>query len=612
MKAHYHCDAHNGLPRVWLGWGELKSRKPELQATQDNYFEEYMVDYKFRHPKHPRRWYNLHLAAARKWTRWFDWRISRGDKVRLTLPEPVNNELIPSLLHFIYTGDYSVDIADMDRYPVREDPSGCDTCPQICQLLRIHLDMFIIGLQLGMVELQATAFYRFRSLMNTAPAWVLKYAVHAVYTRRPIESSWNDFRISSVQGLMDYRPELVLPAILRWCGYFRMHPMRISGSTSKMCGVEEFEELRKRYPDFSCHLDFGIVLDTVDILPPFFKFPGKSAPMIALHQYDRPPPTPSPDALPRDHYRSNYQYVTYLQPLPFSNFSEQLPSNLGTFWSSSSQIDQPMPTSNAALVQKQVSGQPQKSQPGPVPVVSNALDPALSHLTFDQLESISEDSILNTDSMDSSASQFDPMQLDGDFELDLDFIAAENAANPDGYDLTKLIQDWGGDNPDMDFTSLLSSSMTTDFLNPSTAQPRQAMDVDMPAHHNPSGPNDFDFAIPSLPTIDWTGMDPMGPMNFPQNLGATGWSGIDSYVAAGPQQQSIRRQQKAFDWSKATHSGGTPVEEAPPQPAVRANSRYNLRSRGTPSESPQQDNKRSASGDLSDTPRNKRSKRAMQ
>jgi hypothetical protein len=35
MPAHHHCNAHAGLPRVWLGWGELGNRKAQLQAEQN-------------------------------------------------------------------------------------------------------------------------------------------------------------------------------------------------------------------------------------------------------------------------------------------------------------------------------------------------------------------------------------------------------------------------------------------------------------------------------------------------------------------------------------------------------------------------------------------------
>lgn len=294
------------------------------------YLEEREPDYTIQHPDFHRRTWCLHLDVARKSTKWFDWRIHKGEKVKHTLPSMVGIEQIPSILHFLYTGDYSVDANDMSQYSVPESPDGCITCPQICQLLRVHLAMFQTGIRLGIVELQALAFGRFQALLNTAPVWALKYAVQAVYSRTPIHDAPNAFRIPAIEGLMDYRPELVLPAVLRWCGYYRINHEK--HSRSQVHGEQEFTDLRRKIAAFNTHLTFGLWLDTVDIPVPRLKFPGKSAPMLCIHPYlgtTLPPMT-------RDLRRSNYQYATYLQPLPFRNFNDRRPSNQTSVWATSS------------------------------------------------------------------------------------------------------------------------------------------------------------------------------------------------------------------------------------------------------------------------------------
>jgi hypothetical protein len=270
------------------------------------------------------------LDVIRKSTRWIDWRIHKtGDKQRLVLPDLVRLEQVDSLLNFFYTGDYSVDEADLDYYSIRPCPGGCVTCPQICQLLRVHLSMFQTALLLRITDLQAIAFRRFRDLMDTAPAFVLQYAVHAVYSRKPIPDGSNSYEITGLKSVTDYRPELVLPAVLRYCGYYRMNPQQITrhGKKVRVFGEAEFAELCQNSPKFGGDLALGIWLDTIDITVPTIKFPGNSEPIRSIHPYMQMSLPPQV----ADRKRSNYQYVTYLQPLPFKDFNDQRPSNTPTW-----------------------------------------------------------------------------------------------------------------------------------------------------------------------------------------------------------------------------------------------------------------------------------------
>ncbi|KAJ5146528.1 uncharacterized protein N7515_001092 [Penicillium bovifimosum] len=316
-----HCPAHAGLPRVWLGWGELGNRKAQLERTRKEYLTTHAPDFILLHPDSRRKSWGVHLDVIRQSTPWFDHRIDvTRNRQTMILPDLVRYEQIPSLLHFFYTGDYSVDEDDMSYYSAPPCNYGCVTCPQICQLLRVHLAMFQTALLLRITDLQALAFRRFRDLMDSAPIYVLRFAVHAVYSRRPIPDR-TDFSITGLKSITDYRPELVLPAILRYCGYYRLNPARVRSRSRapKERGEEEFADLRRRCPKFDAHMSKGLWLDMIDITVPTILFPGQSEPIRSLHPYlhaSLPPRLVDPQ-------RSNYQYVTYLQPLPFRPFSEQ-------------------------------------------------------------------------------------------------------------------------------------------------------------------------------------------------------------------------------------------------------------------------------------------------
>ncbi|KAJ5500822.1 hypothetical protein N7463_008072 [Penicillium fimorum] len=447
MSAHHHCNPHAGLPRVWLGWGELGNRKAQLQAKQDEYFETNAPDFKLRHPSSRQRGWEVHLDVIRKSTRWIDWRIHKtGDKQRLVLPDLVRLEQVDSLLNFFYTGDYSVDEGDLNHYSVRACPGGCVTCPQICQLLRIHLSMFQTALLLRITDLQAIAFRRFRDLMDTAPSFGLQYAVHAVYSRQPIPDGSDSFQITGLKSVSDYRPELVLPAVLRYCGYYRMNPQHITrhGKKVRVFGEAEFAELRKKSPKFSGDLALGIWLDTIDIKVPTIQFPGTSEPIASIHpnmQMSLPPQAVDPR-------RSNYQYVTYLQPLPFKDFSEQRPFNTPT-WTPS-----PEAISTGSFFTPQTSSQrsSQRTQTSAsfnqVSQASVQPTPDFPQLTLEQTDNFSflEDALLNPTTL------LDPTLDQVNAQLPQEYSACPIDLN--NIDWTRKM-DWSGaDIPAIDFSRL--------------------------------------------------------------------------------------------------------------------------------------------------------------
>lgn len=270
------------------------------------------------------RGWEVHLNVIRKSTRWIDWRISvTGDRSALVLPDLVRPEHLQSLIHFFYTGDYSIDASELSIYPTPPSPDGCATCSQICQLLRIHLSIFQTALLLRITDLQALAFRRFRDLMDTASPFVLQSAVRAVYTKRPIPDGLNNFQITGFKDVTDYRPELVLPAILRYCGYYRLKFQEDTGARNRRSepsiGAKEFNELRGLSADFNRHMAHGLWLDSLNITVPTIQISPNFPPIRSLHPYMRMP-SPSQLVMP---LRSNYQYVSYLQPLPFRDFKDQ-------------------------------------------------------------------------------------------------------------------------------------------------------------------------------------------------------------------------------------------------------------------------------------------------
>ncbi|KAJ9481569.1 hypothetical protein VN97_g11902 [Penicillium thymicola] len=517
MPPHHHCNTHAGLPRVWLGWGELGNRKAQLQGEQQDYFETHRPDFKLRHPNTGRRSWSVHLDVIRKSTRWIDWRIHRtGDKQKLFLPDLIRVEQIDSLLNFFYTGDYSVEEADLGNYSIRPCPGGCVTCPQICQLLRIHLAMFQTALLLRITDLQALAFRRFRDLMDTAPAFVLKYAVQAVYSRDPIPDGSNNFQITGLKSVKDYRAELVLPAVLRYCGYYRLNPQQITrnGKKVRVFGESEFAELRQKSPKFGGDLALGLWLDTIDITVPTIQFPGNSEPMRSLHPYMQtslPPQVVDPR-------RSNYQYVTYLQPLPFKDFNDQRPSNTPT-WTPS---PQGIFTGSYVTPQTSLQRSQARSSFNPSSQASVQQTPVIPQLTLEQEFNFLEEALLDN-TIDMIAAQLPEECSTGPADLndidwtntmdwsgadvpDIDFSALLNGdamGEPDvnALDLTQVMNWTGEDLANVDFTQILNDgTMDSETFDPSCLDLPMVMDMDLDL----TVPNSFDMA--GLPDIDFSGL----------------------------------------------------------------------------------------------------------
>ncbi|KAF7523673.1 hypothetical protein PCG10_006429 [Penicillium crustosum] len=563
MPAHHHCNAHSGLPRVWLGWGELGNRKAQLQEEQQDYFETHKPDFKLRHPNTGRRSWNVHLDVIRKSTRWIDWRIHKtGDKQKLVLPDLVRAEQIDSLLNFFYTGDYSVEEADLRNYSIWPCPGGCVTCPQICQLLRIHLAMFQTALLLRITDLQALSFRRFRDLTDTAPAFVLQYAVQAVYSREPIPDGSNNFQITGLKSVKDYRPELVLPAVLRYCGYYRLNPQQITrnGKKVRVFGESEFAELCRKSPKFGGDLALGLWLDTIDITVPTIQFPGNSEPMRSLHPYMQTPLAPQVV----DPKRSNYQYVTYLQPLPFKDFNDQQPSNTPT-WTPS-----PQRTSTGPFATPQTSSRcsQARSSFNSSSQVSVQQAPVIPQLTLEQIEEfnfLSEALLDNT--TDQMAAQLPEEYSTGPVDLididwtntmdwsgadvpDIDFSAllnddsmGEPVAN--ALDLTQVMNWAGEDLANVDFTRLLNDdTLDLESFDPSFLDLPVDMDLDLTDF------NSFDMA--GLPDIDFSGLTPQDSMDSefliqPQCMDSI-FPGMDNYVTV-PQEISFLPEPLNSEWA---------------------------------------------------------------
>ena len=502
------------------------------------------------------------------------------------LPRMIPAAQVPSLLHFLYTGDYSVDAKDMDYYKAKPCPSGCVTCTQICKLLRVHLAMFRTALLLGIVELQAIAFSRFRALLDTAPAWVLQYAVQVVYSRDPIPDGCNDFHVSAVKGLKDYRPELVLPAVLRWCGYYRMHP-------KNGFGEQEFSRLRQACSAFNTHLTFGLWLDTVHITVPRLKFPGSSEALICIHPYLR---TPLPKMVV-DRNRSNYQYVTYLQPLPFEDFKEQRPLNVPGYVPSptsrsnssaasqyssrnASQIQNPV--SSVSYIPMQQSYQPVQFNPSQVPDAGHFDETAFDFNLDPITNPLPRANFMAPVAMNTSNDLFDPTQVDFsgadisgfDFDQTLNDVSMA-PQNANAFDWTQPINWDEAPVADTNFTDYLNEdTMDMNFVDP------QGNDINM------SDPNYL-----NLPDIEFTGLAVLGslkpPVRAPEEItpapDTTGFNSFDFMLQDYPHRSATIRN-APFDWSKAIASPINTTEIGPPESIEvesPASSRYDLRSQSS-------------------------------
>ncbi|KAJ5775061.1 uncharacterized protein N7511_000072 [Penicillium nucicola] len=312
------CAPHAGLPKVWLGFGEIGDRQFQLQAKQDAYFDHVAPNIRFVHRNDQVSYWYLHRDVLFRQAKWFPWKYKDPAIREFVLPPIVRLEQIPKILQFLYTGDYSVERDDLRRYQLGESPQGCVNCPQMATLLAIHSDMVQTAGFLGMQELQALAFVRFRTLLDAAPVMVLRHAICHVYDHGricPATHHSNGFPML-VMGECDYRPQLILPAVLRWCGYYRLHPKWTSvNGRPKHYGEQQFTQLRQRIPEFDSHLTRGLFLDTIAATAPTMILHGETRPIRCVDPTNRPE-IMSMKSNPR---RSNYQYATFLQPLPFEN-----------------------------------------------------------------------------------------------------------------------------------------------------------------------------------------------------------------------------------------------------------------------------------------------------
>jgi hypothetical protein len=312
------CTPHAGLPKVWLGFGELGERQLELQAKQDAYFKQILPDIKFVHRDDKANCWDLHREVLFRQAKWFPQKFKDQSVCEFILPMIVRLEQVPKILHFLYTGDYSVQVKDLRHYTVQENPQACVNCPQLAKLLSIHLDMFRTAGYLGMTDLQALAFVRYRALLDAAPVSVLRHSIRQVYSQEricPPAHRSNGYPFL-VMNSCDYRPQMVLPAVLRWCGYYRLNPEWISiNGRPRHYGEQQFTQLRQMLPEFDRHLVRGLFLDTINRTVPMVLFRGESRGVRCVDMMDRPEVL----SMKPDTRRSNYQYSNFLQPLPFGN-----------------------------------------------------------------------------------------------------------------------------------------------------------------------------------------------------------------------------------------------------------------------------------------------------
>ncbi|KAJ6034270.1 hypothetical protein N7499_001479 [Penicillium canescens] len=312
------CTPHAGLPKVWLGFGEIGDRQTELQVKQDEYFETITPDIRFVHRDDRVSYWDLHRDVLFRQAKWFPFKYQDQNISEFLLPSIVRLEQVPKLRHFLYTGDYSVQKEDLRHYSVQEDPRACLNCPQLAKLLSIHLDMLRTAGFLGMEDLQALAFVRFRTLLDAAPVSVLRHAIRQVYNQDrmcSVTHHSNGYPMLAMNSC-DYRPQLVLPAVLRWCGYYRLHPEWTSvKGRPKHYGEQQFTQLRQRLREFDVHLTRGLFLDTIDMKVPMVFLGCDSRAVRCVDLTDRPEIL----SMKSNTRRANYQYSTFLQPLPFES-----------------------------------------------------------------------------------------------------------------------------------------------------------------------------------------------------------------------------------------------------------------------------------------------------
>ncbi|KAK5797379.1 hypothetical protein VI817_003670 [Penicillium citrinum] len=187
----------------------------------------------------------------------------------ISLDVPVFPVHLKYLRQFFYTGDYAVEAPDVMNFPIdrKSHPNGCKSCVNHLRLLNFHLSMFYAARYLGMETLELLAMNRITAAMEHATPTVLRYIVQDVYQIEPMSPKSLNPSLYSLADWSDYRPILVLPAIMNHIRHhypaiethydsvvFGPDGQRIETVRAGWSDGDRFSAIRKKLPVFDQHL----------------------------------------------------------------------------------------------------------------------------------------------------------------------------------------------------------------------------------------------------------------------------------------------------------------------------------------------------------------------
>lgn len=187
----------------------------------------------------------------------------------MTFKRPVFGAHLKYFGQFIYTGDYAVETSDLISFPIdrKLKSDGCMNCMDHLRLLTFHVTLFFAARYLGMKKLQMLAMSRFTAAMEHATPTVLRYIVQSVYEHVPKTPMVLHTSLYSLSGWSDYRPLLVLPAIMNHIRHHypaieplydgmvhSPHGVRAGKVYAGWAETDAFLEVRRKFPDFDQHL----------------------------------------------------------------------------------------------------------------------------------------------------------------------------------------------------------------------------------------------------------------------------------------------------------------------------------------------------------------------
>ncbi|KAJ5089018.1 hypothetical protein N7532_007702 [Penicillium argentinense] len=272
------CDLDRTGESVYLGPDEGPEHQNDVQLAYKSSFQERKADFHIR-SEHNRAYYvSVHKSDVARESQLLAPLVMPRQGERsvstVTLQKPVLMEHLIMFGQFLSTGDYAIKESDVLGFTVdtRKSPNVCYNCMCSLRLLGLHLSIFHAARYLGMDTLQLLVMQKFCAISDHVTSTVLRYITQEVYTIE-LSSQLSLYPgMYSLAGWPDYRPLLVLPAIMN---YIRRHKPAIELHYDIMVvdddapwphiekfraayeETDQFMSIRYRIPEFDGHMSWA-------------------------------------------------------------------------------------------------------------------------------------------------------------------------------------------------------------------------------------------------------------------------------------------------------------------------------------------------------------------